>query len=69
MKSYTVIYRTGGTENFQWKKCLPVATREKAFQDKAEIERMGYKSIVHDTDQINAIGLPETYDASQPVIQ
>lgn len=67
MKSFTVIYRTGGKLNFQWKKCLPIANKAKALADKAEIERMGYPALLFDTVQLEAIGLPETYNAETPI--
>jgi len=60
--SYTVIYRTGGTENFKWHKCVPVGSHADAEEQKQEIERMGYKAIVHKTAEIESIGLPETYE-------
>lgn len=63
MKSYTVIYRTGGTVNFEWKKCQPTADRAAAYAMRNDIEKMGYKALVHDTNQLEIIGLPSTYEA------
>ena len=59
--SYTVIYRIGGTERFEWRKCAPVATHDEAKQQREEIERMGYKALVHRSEYLATIGLPETY--------
>jgi hypothetical protein len=59
-KNFAVIYRTGGTENFKWVRVLDVFTREEAATKKAELERMGYPSLVHDAKKLESIGLPET---------
>lgn len=61
MKSYTVIFRTGGTENFRWNKALPVATIEEARTQRDAIERGGRPALIHDTARLNLLGLPETY--------
>ena len=60
---YAVIYRTGGTENFKWVRVLGSFTRDAAFAQKDELERMGYKSLVHQAAQLDAIGLPDTFSA------
>jgi hypothetical protein len=61
-KTYTVIYRTGGTDNFKWNKVTDTFTDyNDATIKAATIEKMGYKTIIHDTEKINNIGLPETY--------
>lgn len=58
MKTFTVIYRTGGTHNCLWLKTTPVATKREANDRAANIERMGYKAIVHETRALNSIGMP-----------
>jgi hypothetical protein len=59
-KSYTVIYKTGGTECYQWHKIYTsFATVESAIEKRKELERMGYESLIHDTMLLNAIGMPE----------
>ena len=59
-KTYTVIYRTGGTENFKWHKVLTHFTDYESARKRAlEIERQGYKTIIHDTDKLNTIGMPD----------
>lgn len=63
-KSYTVIYRTGGTDNFKWNKALPVDSLGEAVKQKDRLETSGYPALIHDTAAINSVGLPETYDAS-----
>ena len=61
-KSFSVIFRTGGTDNFKWNLVGErFATKESAVSKKAELERMGYPSLVHDADMLAAIGMPETY--------
>ena len=66
-KTFTVVYRVGGTENFKWCKALPVATREAAELQKAEVIRGGRPAMVFDTERLEAVGLPETYDAKTPL--
>lgn len=60
-KTWTVIYRTGGTDNFQWHKALPVLSREEADTQKAVLTRQGYIALIHRTDLLEAIGLPDTF--------
>jgi hypothetical protein len=62
-KQYAVIYRTGGTENFRWHRVLDILTREEAATKADELNRMGYPSLVHNADRLNAIGLPDTFSA------
>jgi hypothetical protein len=61
--TFTTIYRTGGTEKCVWKRCLPVLTAEAAAEQAAQIERMGYRAIVHRTHMLDAIGMPEGWAA------
>jgi hypothetical protein len=62
LKTYTVIYRDGGTLNFQWHRVLELYTDYTQASYKAiEIERMGYKSLVFNTKALNNIGLPTSY--------
>ena len=60
-KLFCVVYRAGGTENFQWKRSLAMEQdeAEKALQD---VTRMGYKAHMVNYAQSLAIGLPETYE-------
>jgi len=60
---YTVVYRTGGTEACVWKRCLPVATKVEALAQAADIQRMGYTTIVHLTSVLDIIGMPEGWTA------
>lgn len=60
--TYTVIYRTGGTENFRWLKALPVATKVEAQELAISVRSYGRVAIVHRTDLLDAIGMPETFD-------
>jgi len=62
-KNYSVIYRTGGTVNFKWNRVLETyKTMEAARAIVAELEKMGYKALVHHTRSLNLIGLPETFE-------
>ena len=63
MKTYTVIYRTGGTENAQWHKSAAVETMAQAIERKQEIERGGRKAIIHETARLESIGMPVGWDS------
>jgi hypothetical protein len=66
--NYSVIYRTGGTVNFKWKRVLNIfIDKESAQMKKDELEKMGYKTLIFKTDQLNSIGLPESYDVETPI--
>ena len=62
MKTYCIVYRTGGTENFKWRRTLPMS-RENATQAHASVERMGYPALMVDYELSKAVGLPETFSA------
>ena len=62
MESYTVIYRTGGTEVWEWRACRPVATLAEAISEKASIQRMGYAATFRRTSAVGANGIPTTYE-------
>ena len=62
-KLWVVVYRTGGTDNFQWHRSLPYLTRKEADESKAESERMGYPCMVEDYHLSMSIGVPDTFDA------
>lgn len=62
MKTYSIIYRTGGTDNFKWHRVGErYTTPTLAYAKQSELEKMGYPSLVHDTEMIESIGLPDTY--------
>lgn len=62
MKTWVVVYRTGGTVNFQWHRSSGYVTREEADASCAEVQRMGYRAMVADYDLSMSIGLPETFE-------
>lgn len=62
-ETYTTIFRTGGTKSFSWKKCTPCQTYDAADKQAADIIRGGRWAMVYKTSQLNAIGIPTTYDA------
>jgi len=69
MQTYTVIYRTGGTENFKWNRVGERYPDRSSAQKSADgLERMGYPSLVHDTKLLDAIGLPETFNANAHIV-
>lgn len=61
-QSFTMIYRTGGTERCTWRRCLATLDLTEAERQAADCERMGYKAIVHHTDRLNAVGMPTGWE-------
>ena len=59
MKTYTVYYWMGGAEVGEWRKCLPVTTREEALAQTADINRGGRVAHYADTAQLENVGLPD----------
>ena len=55
---FTVVYRTGGTNNCEWRQCLSVATMQEAVSQKGSIERGGRKALIHRTSAVVSNGLP-----------
>lgn len=60
-KEYSVYYRTGGTENFNWQKTFITYTREEAIKEVERLEAMGFPARYAKTELLNAIGLPDNY--------
>lgn len=60
--TYTPYYRTGGTENFKWQRACACATKEEAQQKVDELRKAGYPAHYNETNQLDAIGLPDTFD-------
>jgi hypothetical protein len=58
-----VVYRTGGTVNFQWHRTDAYRTREDAERIASEIRRGGRRAMVVDYQASMSIGLPETFEA------
>ena len=62
-ESFTVVYRTGGTENCQWRRTSALSSKE-AARDLANLnERMGYKSLVFKTGDLDSLGMPTGWEA------
>ncbi len=59
--SYCVVYRTGGTERFQWHRTV-ADSRENTDRLLAEVRQAGYHAFMTDYSQSVAIGLPETFE-------
>lgn len=57
---FCVIYRTGGTINFQWHRSLAMA-RPEASQAAQEARRMGYAAHVERCALSMSVGLPESF--------
>jgi hypothetical protein len=61
--SFTVYFRTGGKENFKWQRVLTIFTNvEDARAKTQELFKMGYPAHYARTQDVDSIGLPETYD-------
>lgn len=58
---FCVVYRVGGTANFQWRASLAMS-RAEAEQAQRDTERMGYRAMIVNYAMSMAIGLPETYE-------
>lgn len=59
---YTIIYRIGGTLNFEWKRVNTTYDNyDTARYEASRLERMGFPTHIHKTKDLNIIGLPETY--------
>ena len=60
--TFTVIYRTGGTVNFQWHRTLTSERSREALKTfAAGIERMGYKARVVTLQELAVAGLPHNF--------
>lgn len=44
--AYVCLFRTGGTENAEWKPAIPVSTLEEAVRQATDLKRRGYPTIV-----------------------
>jgi hypothetical protein len=62
MKKYCVVYRTGGTERFQWHRTVAILDFDDAVECMRNTMHMGFTCVVEDYDMSMAIGLPDTYD-------
>jgi len=62
-KPFTVLYRIGRTGNAKWRRCPPVSTLNEANKQKADIERMGYKTLVHVAARLDAVGMTKWWAA------
>lgn len=60
MKRYCVVYRTGGTDNFQWHRSASF-TKAEAEAAYDAVKRFGRKCHIADYDLSMAIGLPDTF--------
>lgn len=58
-EAYTVVYRTGGTDNCTWKRTINYLTIDEAKASAISIEKMGYKALVQKAHFTDTIGLPQ----------
>jgi hypothetical protein len=57
---FCVVYRTGGTINFEWQRTLPTSKAE-AELAAGEIRRMGFVAHIENYNLSVSVGLPESY--------
>jgi hypothetical protein len=62
-KLYEIAYRTGGTENAKWRRVVGQFEWPACQAKRTEIEKMGYKTVANKAGWIEAIGLPEGWEA------
>jgi len=65
-ETYCVVFRVGGTENFQWKRSLAMQ-RTEAEKALESTRRMGYECFLNSWRNIQIGGLPETYSPSDDI--
>ena len=58
---YVVVYRMGGTANFEWRASIAMSQAE-AIAAKETVERGGRRAMVQKYSDLLAIGMPETYE-------
>lgn len=64
-KTWTVIWRQGGTHRCRWRLILTrFMTLEAARAKVAELERMGYKAIAQETEVLDRVGIPIGWDTT-----
>lgn len=61
LNTHVVIYRTGGTENFEWHRTV-LMSREEANRVRADLERQGYRAMTENAVLSYSIGLPDTFE-------
>ena len=64
--SWCVIYRVGGRERFEWKHSVAM-TQAEATKSAMETLKMGYPVLIDTLKNVQAIGLPETFDVRDAV--
>ena len=62
-----VVYRTGGTDNFTWRRSVAM-TPDEAIHVQRDMARMGYHSHIEFFARSMAVGLPETYEMGEGLI-
>lgn len=65
-ETFSIVYRTGSPERCAWHRVLDTFPSKDATREKRdEIERMGYKTLIFRTYELNALGMPEGWNAEQ----
>lgn len=61
MHTHCVVYRTGGTERYQWHRSLAMS-KEQAQRAVEETRKMGYAALLVPYASSVSVGLPATFD-------
>lgn len=60
-QTWTVVYRVGGHARYEWRRTVPQATFEEAVALRTHLQRAGYHGIIHETRELDIVGLPESW--------
>ena len=59
---FTVIYRFGGADRFEWRKTLLAGTYAEMHAEACKLASAGFKALIHDAALLHSIGMPDTWD-------
>lgn len=67
-KTFSLVYRSGGTQRCTWTRVLKTYADASAAQAaKAELEKGGFKALVFWTASLETVGLPVGWDEKTPI--
>jgi hypothetical protein len=66
-KRYAVIYRTGTRQRFTWRTTGLSLSYPDAADHACVLERQGHKALIHDARLLEAVGVPDTFEAGDSV--
>jgi len=65
MKTYTVVYRTGGFRNPVWKSTFPYNVRQDAERTQKQMQMSGTKALIYTLEELEKNGLPHGWEPQQ----